>query len=146
MENSDEVENMVSEFQEVLNLALDQIAPVKTFTVRSSHRFGFSEGTKELMSKRDNTRKSIRLAEGEEKAVLLQKYRVLRDKVTAQIRKENIDFNNNRIEAADNEGELWKVTNEVLNPKKENDWRIEKEDGEIVTDERRWQRLSITTL
>jgi hypothetical protein len=38
VESSDEVDNMVSKFQEVLNLALDQIAPVKTFTVRSSHR------------------------------------------------------------------------------------------------------------
>ena len=65
-----------------------------------------SEGTKELMSKRDSTRKSIRLAEGGEKVVLLQKYRVLRNKVVAQIRKENIDFNNNWIEAADNKGEL----------------------------------------
>jgi hypothetical protein len=58
------------------------------------------------MSKRDSTRKSIRLAEGGEKVVLLQKYRVLRNKVTAQIRKENIDFNNNRLEATDNKGEL----------------------------------------
>jgi DNA polymerase II small subunit/DNA polymerase delta subunit B len=88
------------------------------------------------MSKRDSTRKSIRLVEGGEKAVLLQKYIVLRNKVTAQIQKENIDFNNNRIEAAENKVELWKVTNEVLNPRKENDWRIEKEDGEVVTDEK----------
>ena len=119
MENSDEVDSMVSEFQEAVNLALDQIAPVKTFTVRSNHRFGLSEDTKELMRKRDSTRNAIKSADGGEKVVLLQKYRTLRNKVTAQIRRENIDFNNKRIEAADNEGELWKVTNEVLNPRKE---------------------------
>ena len=136
VENSDEVDSMVSEFQEAVNLALDQIAPIKTFTVRSNHRFGLSEDTKELMRKRDSTRNAIKSADGGEKVVLLQKYRTLRNKVTAQIRRENIDFNNNRIEATDNEGELWKVTNEVLNPRKENDWKIEKEDGDIVTDEK----------
>ena len=73
------------------------------------------------MRKRDSTRNAIKSADGGEKVVLLQKYRTLRNKVTSQIRRENIDFNNNRIEAADNEGELWKVTNEVLNPRKEND-------------------------
>ena len=34
------------------------------------------------------------------RVVLLNQYKVLRNKVTSQIQKENVDFNNNRIEEA----------------------------------------------
>ena len=37
--------------------------------------------------------------------------------VTCQIRKENQDFNNNRINEAKSEGELWKIANDVVKPK-----------------------------
>ena len=49
-------------------------------------------------------------------------YKVLRNKVTCQIRKESIDFNNNRVFKAKNEGELWKIANEVLKPKSDSKW------------------------
>ena len=52
------------------------------------------------------------------------------------IRKENIGYNNNRIEEANNERELWNVANDVLNPKKENDWNIQKDNGEFITKEK----------
>ena len=51
--------------------------------------------------------------------------------VTNLIRKENIDFNNNRIEEAKNERELWNITNDVLNPRKRSDWNITREDGTV---------------
>ena len=111
-------------FTENINRALDSVAPVKTFTIRSNHKFGLSDSTKELMKKRDTTRKSIQSATGTEKQVLVQQYKTLRNKVTGKIRKENIDYNNNRIEEANNERELWNVANDVLNPKKENDWNL----------------------
>ena len=135
VENSDGVNNMVSEFTTNVTQALDQIAPMKSFTIRSNHRFGLSDSTKELMKKRDHTRNSIKGAAGNEKRVLLQQYKTLRNKVTYQIRKENIDHNNNRIEEAKNESELWKVANDVLNPRKENEWKIINKDGTVVSDE-----------
>ena len=71
----------------------------------------------------------IQRASGNEKHTLMQQYKTLRNKVTGKIRKENIDFNNNRIEEANNERELWNVVKEVINPRKENNWNIITEDG-----------------
>ena len=51
VEHCDSVEAMVTEFQENVMAALDQIAPIKTFKVRSKHKFRLSESTKELMKK-----------------------------------------------------------------------------------------------
>ena len=38
-------------------------------------------------------------------------------KVTRRNRKDNQDFNNNIIQEANSEGELWKITNDVINLK-----------------------------
>ena len=88
------------------------------------------------MRKRDQTRKSISKASAQEKGVLLKQYKALRNTVTNKIRKENIDYNNNRIEEANNEKELWNITNDVINPRKESDWRITNEVGEEITEEK----------
>ena len=131
IEHCESVDEMVKVFQENINEALDQIAPVKTFKVKSNHKFGLSDNTKELMRKRDRTRSRIQGAVGNEKGVLSKQYKVLRNKVTAQLRKESVEHNNRRIKEVTNEGELWKVANEVLNPRKENEWKIETEDGKL---------------
>ena len=135
VEDCENVDDMVEAFNNNIIRALDAVAPVKKFVIRSGHRFGLSESTKELMKKRDRTRKSITTAKGQEKAALSCQYKTLRNKVTSQIRKENIDYNNNRIEEAKNEGELWKVAKEVLNPRRETEMKIIKEDGTETTDE-----------
>ena len=132
-----DVNQMVKIFDENVRAALDEVAPVKSFTIRSNHKFGLSDSTKDLMKKRDHTRNSIKNASGQNKTVLMQQYKSLRNKVTSQIRKETIDYNNNRIEEANNEKELWRVANEVINPKKEeSDWKIKNKDGETLTDEK----------
>ena len=56
-----------------------------------------------------------------EKSILHSKYKALR-KVTRNIRQENVDFNNNRVNEANNESDLWKIANEVTNPKKASEW------------------------
>ena len=45
-----------------------------------------------------------------------------------------IDYNNKRIIKAENESELWKITKEVTNPRKENEWKIKIKE-EIISDE-----------
>ena len=134
VDDCEDVNEMVKLFTEKVNRALDKVAPVKTFTVRSNHRFGLSESTKELMKKRDKTRCSIQAAAGKEKQVLLQQYKKLRNRVTGRIRKENIEYNDKRIVEACNEREIWNVANEVINPRKENDWSILNGNGENVSD------------
>ena len=86
------------------------------------------------MKKRDKTRRSIQAAAGKEKQVLLQQYKKLRNRVTGRIRKENIEYNDKRIVEACNEREIWNVANEVINPRKENDWSILNGNGENVSD------------
>ena len=49
----------------------------------------------------------------------------MRNKVTSKIRKETVDFNNNRVAEANNESELWKIAKEVTNPQKISEWSIE---------------------
>ena len=134
VEESSGVNQMVNVFNLNIQAALDQVAPVRTFKIRSNHRFGLSEGVKELMKKRDKTRAAVSKASTKEKGVLLQQYKALRNQVTSKIRKENIDYNNNRIEEAKNEKELWTVANDVLNPRKESNWNITDKDGKSVED------------
>ena len=65
---------MVSVFNNNVENALNEVAPVRTFTIRSNHRFGLSDSTKELMQKRDQTRAKVSTAVGQQKGVLLQQY------------------------------------------------------------------------
>ena len=120
-------------FTELINEALNETAAFKTFKVRSSYKFGLSAATKELMKNRDQTRKAIKSAGNQEKLILQKKYKLLRNKVTTQIRKENIEHNNNRVEEAKTESELWKITKEVTESKSENGWKINI--NEVPTDD-----------
>ena len=135
VDDEEDIDSMVARFNKNVELALDRVAPVKSFKVRSNHRFGLSDNTKELMRKRDGVRISISQASSIEKQTLQKQYKALRNRVTSQIRKENIDFNNNRIENASNEGELWKVAKEVMDPRSEVSWKIEKKPGVVITDD-----------
>jgi hypothetical protein len=131
------VDQMVRVFDQNIQTALDQVAPVRSFKIRSNHRFGLSEEVKELMRKREKTRTEIRGASTKEKGVLLQQYKTLRNRVTSKIRKENIEYNNKRVEDAANEKELWSIANDVLNPRKETEWNVIDKEGKNVKEESR---------
>ena len=84
------VNDMVGIFTEIIEKTLDEIALNKSFTVRSNYRFGLSDYVKKLLKERDPTRSKIKDASTKEKSSFLQKYKTLINKVTSQIRKENI--------------------------------------------------------
>ena len=94
------VEDMAVSFNKNIEDALDEIAPYKSFTIKSHYKFGISKSTKDLMKKRNQTRENISKAKGSEKVTLLNQYKKLRNNVTSQLRKENIEFNNNRVSEA----------------------------------------------
>ena len=52
VEDCTDVNQMVTVFNSNIASALNKVAPIKTFKVRSNHRFGLSETTKELIKKR----------------------------------------------------------------------------------------------
>ena len=116
--SENDIEKKTDLLAKFMNAALDEVAPVKTFTVKSNYKFGISNETKEIMKKRDSTRAKIPKVSTNEKLILLAKYKKLRNLVNARIRKESVEFNNKRIEKANSEKEVWNVTNEVNKPQK----------------------------
>ena len=72
---------------------------------------GLSDLAKKVMLERDQTRQKISGAKGSEKATLKAKYKNLRNRTIAQIRKDTIQTNRDRISEAKNEGEIWRVVN-----------------------------------
>ena len=49
---------LVEKFSELVHESLDEIAPIKTFSIKSNYVFGLSNKTKDLMKKRDAARKT----------------------------------------------------------------------------------------
>ena len=45
-------------------------------------------------------------------------------KVNSKIRKDSTNFNNNRIDEAGDENEVWKITKDIINPQTETEWSI----------------------
>ena len=86
-----------------------------------------------MMKQRDEVRGRIHKASHGEKALLSTKYKKLRNLVNCRIRKETILHNEQRVNKANSEGEVWKVVNEVIKPKKENEWSIKKDDNTITS-------------
>ena len=54
---------------------MDEVTPLKSFTVKSHYKFGISELTKKLMEARDKTRFDIKKAASpSQKSILMSKY------------------------------------------------------------------------
>ena len=122
-------------FTKNTNEALDEVAPFKTFKIKSQYKFGLSEETKKLIYKRDRTRSSISKATSSEKPLLIKQYKMLRNLINSKIRKESKEFNNARVEKAKDENEVWNVVNDVINPNKENKWSLTIDDKKIEDEE-----------
>ena len=63
---------MVNIFSKFIEEALDELAPIKTFTIRSHYKFGLTDKTKELMHERDVTRGRIKYANSTSEKQILQ--------------------------------------------------------------------------
>ena len=75
-----DIDLLVKKFTSNITESLDELAPIKTFIVRSHHKFGVSEETKKLMIKRDNCRSQMKGASAEARQILHVKYKQLRNK------------------------------------------------------------------
>ena len=71
------------------------------------------------MKKRDGAREMAKTLSANEKVIWLNKYRKLRNKVISKIRQESKDYNNNRIDNAGNENEVWNIARDIINAKKD---------------------------
>ena len=121
-------------FPQMVNEALDEVAPVKTFTVKENYIKGLTDETKLLMSKRDKARSALTKTKGE-KWIALKKYKSLRNRVTQQIRQDVKNANGKKIDEANNETEYWKVVNDIIKPNRNPTWKLV-EDGLEVNSEK----------
>ena len=128
-----DLDKKVETFTNLVTECLDEVAPFGTIVIRSNYKFGLSDVTKDMMKKREAARLMIKNSNGNQKQVWNEKYKKLRNAVTSQIRKDTIDANNNRIDAAKDENEVWKVAKEIINPMKENNWSMKI--NNIITDD-----------
>ena len=119
-----DLEKKVDIFTTLITNSLDEVAPYGLITIRSNFKFGLTDETKDLMKQRETARKNIKSSTGYEKQVWNEKYKKLRNKVNYSIKRDTIDHNNNRIDKAKDENEVWKVTKDIINPMKENNMSI----------------------
>ena len=115
--SQEDVNKKTEDFTSEMNKALDDIAPFKQFKVQDSFKPGLSDPAKKLMHQRDQTRKGISKASVSDRPALKAKYKQLRNRAIYQIRRDTLERNGERISSANNEGETWRVINEIINPK-----------------------------
>ena len=70
---------MVQLFTDNVTEALDEMCPIKTIKIRSNYKFGLSDNTRSLIKSRDVTRSKNSMASGNDKIILSNKYKVLRN-------------------------------------------------------------------
>ena len=68
-----------------------------------------------------------------EKVILHEKFKRLRNKVNSELKKDTIRNNNERIDKANDENEVWKIVKEISSPNRNNNI-ILNEDGIEITD------------
>jgi exonuclease III len=131
---TEQVSEMVTLYETFINTVLDKHAPMKKIKIHEHYKSGISANTKRLMKKRDETRKEFAKATGEERTILHKKYKCLRNKCTSSLRKENKASIKNQIDKADNPSEIWKISNNILNPKTKHSLTLSEEGKEIKND------------
>ena len=89
--------------------SLDECAPRTSFKVRNCHKFGISDITKALIKDKDCARNNIKLKSPAEKLIQQAEYKKLRNRVISELRKDNINLNNERVKNAADENEVWKA-------------------------------------
>ena len=131
---TEDVNEMAKILEEQVTEALDECAPIKEFKIRKNHKFGLKEETIKMIKERDSVRKKIGKAGEAEKKELQTRYKKIRNAVVNKVRQDTIEFNDERIEKAGDENEIWKVVNDIIKPRSETKWKLE-ENGEEIEDE-----------
>ena len=103
---------MATEFSKLINEALNEIVPRKSFSNKTHYKAGLTQETKSLMHERDLARRAIRSTPGD-KWIAIQKYKTLRNRATQQARNDLKHVNGKKIDEATNEFEYWKVINDI---------------------------------
>ena len=74
-------------------------------------------------------------ASPQSRPTLLKKYKILRNKVTSRLRSDSIKLNEERINEAKNESEMWNIVKDVTNPRKEKEWILNSDSGQTTNEQ-----------
>ena len=103
-----DVDLAVEIFTKKLTDILDKMAPIKKFQIRSKYSAWVAEATKDMMKNRDLAQQTATQSGRPED---WQVYKQLRNTVTAQLKKDKLEWQKSKLEScedADDSGKLWK--------------------------------------
>ena len=132
--NITDLNEQTNELTRELNLALDECAPYRSFKPRVNYRPGLSDKARSIMKERDLARKKMTQASDQNKESLRATYKQLRNRAINQIRTDTLEQNATRISEAKNEGEVWKVVNEIIKPKSDHKIVLTSDQGDVTED------------
>ena len=83
---TENIDGMVKIFQEQTTNELDKIAPVKSFKIKQSYKFGLSDDTKSKIKERNQLSKNQNKQGLSDRVISIKKYKTLRNKINAQFK------------------------------------------------------------
>ena len=107
------LEDLVVSIENQITKALDICAPLKTFKVRENHKFGISDSTKKLIKERNAISLNLSKLSPSECIIQHGKYKKLRNRINSLVKNDTIKYNNERVEAAKDENEMWKIVKDI---------------------------------
>ena len=132
--NITDLNEQTNELTMELNLALDECAPYRSFKPRVNYRPGLSDKARSIMKERELARKKMTQASDQNKESLRATYKQLRNRAINQMRTDTLEQNATRISEAKNEGEVWKVVNEIIKPKSDHKIVLTSDQGDVTED------------
>jgi hypothetical protein len=111
--------------------SLTECLPITTVKIRYQQKIGILDKTKALITERDLMRKKMGTVKRTEKVVKHTKYNQLRNRENSEFKKDSINYNNDRIDKAKDENEVWKVVNDISNPTTSNKFTL-LEGGKLI--------------
>ena len=130
-----DIDEKTTEFTNQITSALDECAPYKSVKTRHNFKPGITSKAKQMMLDRDRARKDLSNARKEDKPALKTKYKHLRNRVISQLRRDTLQQNGDRIERAGNEGETWRIINDIIKPRSSASLTVRTPEGEISDEE-----------
>ena len=109
--SSTDVDIAVDIFTNKLTEILDRMAPIRKFQIRTKYAAWVGEDTKEKMQARNIAQQSAAISGLEED---WERYRLLRNQVTAQLRKDKIDWQQKKLETCEQDGDSGKLWKNIL--------------------------------
>ena len=90
---TENVNEMAVHLSELMNSALDECAPLTKITIKPGYKSGLTQEAKVIMTERDKARCRLQKSTSpSEKKILIIRYKKMRNKATAQIRKDKITY------------------------------------------------------